>query len=83
MQHLQHNFKVNYWFNIKLWEDIRISKQIYKKTNLQTKFIIKCSALGPKVTTKSMFVIKFNVKWITLAVKQISGITVHKNLFGL
>ena len=83
MQHLQHNFKVNYWFNIKLWEDILISKQIYKKTNLQTKFIIKCSVLGPKVTTKSMFVIKFNVEWITLAVKQISGITVQKNLFGL
>ena len=83
MQHLQHNFKVNYWFNIKLWEDIRISKQIYKKTNLQTKFIIKCSASGPKVITKSMFVIKFNVEWITLAVKQISGITVQKNLFGL
>ena len=83
MQHLQHNFKVNYWFNIKLWEDILISKQIYKKTNLQTKFIIKCSVLGPKVTTKSMFVVKFNVEWITLAVKQISGITVQKNLFGL
>ena len=82
MQHLQHNFKVNYWFNIKLWEDIRISKHIYKKTNLQTKFI-KCSASGPKVTTKSMFVIKFNVEWITLAVKQISGITVQKNFFGL
>ena len=29
MQHLQHNFKVNYWFNIKLCEDIRISKPIY------------------------------------------------------
>ena len=28
MQHLQHNFKVNYWFNIKLCEDIRISKRI-------------------------------------------------------
>ena len=83
MQHLQHNFKVNYWFNIKLWEDFRISKQIYKKTNLQTKFIIKCPASGPKVTTKSMFVIKFNDEWITLAVKQISGITVQKNLFGL
>ena len=83
MQHLQHNFKVNYWFNITLWEDIRISKQIYKKTNLQTKFIIKCSASGPKVTTKSMFVIKFNDEWITLAVKQISRITVQKNLFGL
>ena len=35
MQHLQHNFKVNYWFNIKLCEDIRISKQISYKTNLQ------------------------------------------------
>ena len=52
MQHLQHNFKVNYWFNIKLCEDIQISKRIYQKTNLQTKFIVKCSALGPKVTTK-------------------------------
>ena len=29
MQHLQHNFKVNYWFNIKLCEEIRISKRIY------------------------------------------------------
>ena len=45
------------------------------KTNLQTKFSVKCSALGPKVTTKSMFVINFNFDWITLAVKQISGIT--------
>ena len=80
MQHLQHNFKVNYWFNIKLCEDIRISKPIDKETNLQTKFIIKCSASGPKVTTKSTFVIKFNVEWITLAVKQISGITVQKKL---
>ena len=35
MQHLQHNFKVDYWFNIKLCEDIRISKRIYQKTNLQ------------------------------------------------
>ena len=35
MQHLQHNFKVNYWFNIKLCEEIRISKRIYQKTNLQ------------------------------------------------
>ena len=48
MQHLQHNFKVNYWFNIKLCEDIQISKRIYQKTNLQTKFIVKCPALGPK-----------------------------------
>ena len=80
MQHLQHNFKVNYWFNIKLCEDIQISKRIDKETNLQTKFIIKCSASGPKVTTKSTFVIKFNVEWITLAVKQISGITVQKKL---
>ena len=30
------------------------------KTNLQTKFSVKCSASGPKVTTKSMFVINFN-----------------------
>ena len=45
------------------------------KTNLQTKFSVKCSASGPKVTTKSMFVINFNFEWITLAVKQISGIT--------
>ena len=30
---------------------------------------------GPKVTTKSMFVVNFNFEWITLAVKQISGIT--------
>ena len=52
MQHFQHNFKVNYWFNIKLCEDIQISKWVYQKTNLQTKFIAKCSALGPKVTTK-------------------------------
>ena len=37
------------------------------KTNLQTKFSIKCSASGPKVTTKSMFVINFNFEWITLA----------------
>ena len=44
------------------------------KTNLQTKFSIKCSASGPKVTTKSMFVINFNFEWITLAVKQISEI---------
>ena len=29
MQHLQHNFRVNYWFNIKLYEDIRIPKRIY------------------------------------------------------
>ena len=42
------------------------------KTNLQTKFSVKCSASGPKVTTKSMFVINFNFEWITLAVKQIS-----------
>ena len=48
MQHFQHNFKVNYWFNIKLCEDIQISKRIYQKTNLQTKFIVKCPALGPK-----------------------------------
>ena len=75
MQHLQHNFKVNYWFNIKLCEDIRISKRIDKETNLQTKFIIKCSASGPKVTTKSMFVINFNFEWITLVVKQISEIS--------
>ena len=27
--------------------------------NLQTKFSVKCSASGPKVTTKSMFVINF------------------------
>ena len=40
------------------------------KTNLQTKFSVKCSASGPKVTTKSMFVINFNFEWITLAVKQ-------------
>ena len=45
------------------------------KTNLQTKFSVKCSASGPKVTTKSMFVINFNFEWITLAVKQISEIT--------
>ena len=45
------------------------------KTNLQTKFSVKCSASGPKVTTKSMFVINFNFEWITLAVKQISRIT--------
>ena len=44
------------------------------KTNLQTKFSVKCSASGPKVTTKSMFVIDFNFQWITLAVKQISEI---------
>ena len=31
--------------------------------------------LGPKVTTKSMFVINFNFEGITPAVKQISGIT--------
>ena len=48
MQHFQHNFKVNYWFNIKLCEDIQISKRIYQKTNLQTKFIVKCPASGPK-----------------------------------
>ena len=30
------------------------------KTNVQTKFSVKCSASGPKVTTKSMFVINFN-----------------------
>ena len=29
LQHLQHNFQVNYWFNIKLCEDIQISKQMY------------------------------------------------------
>ena len=45
------------------------------KTNLQTKFNIKCSASGPKVTTKSMFVINFNFEWITLVVKQISEIS--------
>ena len=45
------------------------------KTNLQTKFSVKCLALGPKVTTKTMFVINFNFEWITLAVKQISEIT--------
>ena len=39
------------------------------------KFGVNCSASGPKVTTKSMFVINFNFEWITLAVKQISGIT--------
>ena len=32
-----------------------------KKTTLQTKFIVKRSASGPKVTTKSIFVIKFNL----------------------
>ena len=32
-----------------------------KKTILQTKFIVKRSASGPKVTTKSIFVIKFNL----------------------
>ena len=47
MQHLQHNFKVNFWFNIKLCEDVQISKQVYEKTNLQTKFIVKSSASGP------------------------------------
>ena len=29
MQHLQHNFEVNYLFNMKLCEHIPISKQIY------------------------------------------------------
>ena len=29
VQHLQHNFKVNYWFNIELCENIQISKRIY------------------------------------------------------
>ena len=43
MQHLEHNFKVNYGFNIKLCEVVRILKRIYEKTNLQTKFIVKCS----------------------------------------
>ena len=54
MQHLQHNFEVNYLFNMKLCEHIPISKQIYQKTNLQTKFIKKCSVSAPKVTTKSI-----------------------------
>ena len=55
LQHLQHNFQVNYWFNIKLSKDIRISKRMYWKTNLQTKFNVKCSTSGPKVTTKLIF----------------------------
>ena len=55
MQHLQHNLKINYSFNIKLCKDIQISKRIYLKTDLQTKFIVKCLALtGPTVTTKSI-----------------------------
>ena len=29
--------------------------------NLQTKFVVKCSALGPKVTAKTVFVINFNL----------------------
>ena len=82
MQHLQHNFKVNYWFNIKLCEDIRISKRIDKETNLQTKFIIKRSASGPKVTTKSTFV-SLTSNELHLQLNKFLELRYKKNLFGL
>ena len=62
MQHLQHNLKSNLTIDLTLnYEKIfEFQNRSTKKTNLQTKFIVKCSASVPKVTTKSMFVIKFN-----------------------
>ena len=44
-KHLQHNFKFELFFEIKLREHFRISKWIF----LQAKFIGKSLASGPKV----------------------------------
>ena len=62
MQHLQHNLKLKLTIDLTLnYEKIfEFQNGSTKKTNLQIKFIVKCSASVPKVTTKSMFAIKFN-----------------------
>ena len=82
LSHLQRNFKVNYWVNVELFADIWISKRIYQKTNLQTKFIVECSASGPKVTTKLMFIIKFNL-CITYAICAFQVSLIPRNLHHL
>ena len=74
----QFHLKCNiYSITSKLTIDLTLNyvKTDLLKTDLQTKFSVKCLSSGPKVTTKSMLVISFNFEWITLAVKQISGIT--------
>ena len=83
MQHLQHNFK------LKLTIDLTSNyEKIFEFQNGSTKKLNYTQSLssndGPQVlksASKSMFVINFNFEWITLAVKQISGL--QRNSFSL
>ena len=83
MQHLQHNFKVNYWFNIKLWEDIRISKWIYKKLTYKQSFLLNVQPRFLKSSKSQCYIIKFNFEWILLHLQLNKFPELQKNLFGL
>ena len=79
MQHLQHNFKVNYWFNtFKLCEDYfefqnRSTRKLTYKESLLLN--VRPWVLKSPQSRSLDVVVEFNFEWITLAVKQISGIT--------
>ena len=78
MQHLQHNFKVKYWFKIKLYvqtfefQNGSTRKLTYKQSlslNAQP-WVLK----SPQSQSLDV-VVEFNFEWITLVVKQILGNT--------
>ena len=80
MQHLQHNFKVKYWFKIKL----HVIMKTFKFQNGSTRKLTYKQSLSLNVRpwvlkspqSQSLdVVVEFNFDWITLAVKQILGNT--------